>query len=174
MADRRGTVQPYAAEEFPNLFTEPVCSVVALDVERTFWEKATILHEEAHRPPDNVLPPRYSRHYYDLALLAASPVKKRAFGQLDLLSRVIQHKKFFFRRSWSNYDAARPGTFRLLPASERIAELKRDYNKMTVMIFGEPPAFDSLLESLGKLEAEINVTAQFSASEAAGAFGVHH
>ncbi len=158
-------IQPYAAEEFPNLFTEPVCSVVALDAERTFWEKATILHEEAYRPPDKLLPPRYSRHYYDLALLAASPVKKRAFGRLDLLSRVVEHKKFFFRRSWSNYEAARLGTLRLLPASERIAELKTDYNKMAVMIFGEPPPFEDLLASLGELEAEINSLPAASATE---------
>ena len=43
--------------------------------ERTFWEKATILHHEAHRPENSVMPSRYSRHYYDLYRLAHSDVK---------------------------------------------------------------------------------------------------
>ena len=61
---------PYAAEEFPRLFREPVCSVTAIKASRTFWEKATILHQQAHRKSD--LPQGYSRHYYDLCQLAAS------------------------------------------------------------------------------------------------------
>jgi hypothetical protein len=38
------TIQPYAAEMFPNAFEETTCAVVAIRAERTFWEKATILH----------------------------------------------------------------------------------------------------------------------------------
>jgi hypothetical protein len=36
------------------------CEVVALELQRTFWEKATILHAEYHRPPD-------APHVYDRA-----------------------------------------------------------------------------------------------------------
>jgi hypothetical protein len=32
-------------------------------VRRTFWEKATILHSEHHRPIDKPTPDRFSRHY---------------------------------------------------------------------------------------------------------------
>jgi hypothetical protein len=56
------TVCPYAAEDFPELFETPDCFVRAIDAERTFWEKATILHHEAHRPetsPVPVTPTRY-------------------------------------------------------------------------------------------------------------------
>jgi hypothetical protein len=42
-------IQPMMAEELPGLETE-VDDVVAMEVERTFWEKATILHAEYHRP----------------------------------------------------------------------------------------------------------------------------
>ena len=38
----------------------------AIRAERTFWEKATILHQEAHRPKEKIQPPRYSRHYYEV------------------------------------------------------------------------------------------------------------
>lgn len=56
-------IQSYAAMSFPRAFKEPACVVVAIDAERTFWEKATILHQETYRTGP---PPRYSRHYYDL------------------------------------------------------------------------------------------------------------
>jgi hypothetical protein len=46
------TVTPWVAEDFPALFNQPTSHVVALEVERTFWEKATILHAEYHRPAD--------------------------------------------------------------------------------------------------------------------------
>src|SRR5205814_4822425 len=59
------TVTPYVAEQFPQGFREPSCTVKVLSVERTFWEKATILHAEFHRPPEKALPERFSRHYSD-------------------------------------------------------------------------------------------------------------
>jgi hypothetical protein len=73
------TIQPYAATSFPKAFAETDCAVVAIDAERTFWEKATILHQEAHRP--GTIPARYSRHYYDLC---GGPVcSDRFFGFLS-------------------------------------------------------------------------------------------
>ncbi|MHB1233659.1 MAG: nucleotidyl transferase AbiEii/AbiGii toxin family protein [Burkholderiales bacterium] len=65
-------VQSYAAEAFPQLFKQPSCAVQAIRAERTFWEKATILHHEAHRPENSPQPLRYSRHYYDLGKLCKS------------------------------------------------------------------------------------------------------
>jgi hypothetical protein len=50
-----GIVTPYAAEDFPRIFSAPTCSVHVLAAERTFWEKATILHAWHHAPADKVL-----------------------------------------------------------------------------------------------------------------------
>jgi len=43
--------------------------VVALYVARTFWEKATILHAEHHRPAHLPVRDRFARHYSDFASL---------------------------------------------------------------------------------------------------------
>ncbi|TFE92851.1 hypothetical protein B5M44_25765, partial [Shinella sumterensis] len=43
-------IHPYAAEDFPDFFKDPECTVTVLSAQRTFWEKATALHAEAHRP----------------------------------------------------------------------------------------------------------------------------
>ena len=44
----RSSIIPYAAEEFPAFFTKPSYELKVLAAERTFWEKATILHAEYH------------------------------------------------------------------------------------------------------------------------------
>lgn len=149
-------VQPYAAEHFPHMFAKPHVRVTALTAERTFWEKSTILHQEAHRPPTKPMPSRGSRHYYDLAMLAESPVRQSALQQLALLETVVRHKKHFFRCGWAGYDTARPGTLRLVPPDEYLKSLREDYRQMQVMMFQNPPTFDEIREILGDLEKEIN------------------
>jgi len=125
--------------------------------ERTFWEKATILHHEAHRPKDSVVPERYSRHYYDLCLMAAdAALKAAALDKLDLLEDVVLFKKKFYPRGWANYDAAKPGTLKLIPPSHILDAMRQDYVAMQDMIFGRRPSFEELLTSLTVLESEIN------------------
>ena len=149
-------IQPYAAEVFPELFEVSSCSINTLQVKRTFWEKATLLHAEFYRPPGKKIGDRLSRHYYDLACLAQSPIRGELIQDLDLLEAVVSHKNIFFRSAWASYETARVGTFRLMPPSNRIHSLKIDYRKMEEMFFEEPPPFESILETLEKLEHEIN------------------
>ena len=152
----RFTVRAFAAEEFPSMFDEPDVAVTSLLAKRTFWEKATILHAEFHRPAAKALPDRYSRHYYDLAMLAQSPVRAEALADLALLDQVVLHKETFYPSGWARYDLARVGSLRLVPPDERRAALERDYRSMSVMIFGQPPPFGKIIEVLAALEQEIN------------------
>ncbi len=150
-------IKSYVAETFPAAFDEPACRVMAIKAERTFWEKATILHAEAFRPESKSLPLRYSRHYYDLAMMAADPrVKEAAFVDWTLLSTVVDFKTKFYPASWAHYDLAKPGTFRLMPADNNLKMLANDYAQMQVMFFGEIPPFSELMNALQELEAEIN------------------
>jgi hypothetical protein len=115
----------YAAQAFPRFFGQAEFPVRVIRAERTFWEKATILHHEAHRPADSALPARYSRHYYDLARMAASPVKDAALADTDLLAAVVAFKQRFYPRSWARYDLAARGTLRLVPAfADIVARLR--------------------------------------------------
>ena len=152
----RFTIRSFVAEEFPDLFANVDVGVVALLAKRTFWEKATILHAEYHRPPEKALPERYSRHYYDVAMLAEGPVRAEALADIDLLAQVVKHKETFYAAAWARYDLAKPGTLRLSPSETRITALERDYRNMGVMIFGEPPKFDQVMTTLAALEQEIN------------------
>ena len=152
------TIQPYAAHILSEgVSPNPDCAVVAIDAERTFWEKATILHQEAHRP--GTIPARYSRHYYDLYRLGGKPgTKATALSDLALLKSVVEFKERFYYSSWARYDLALPGSFRLSPPENQIPAVERDYREMRDMFYREPPEFDDVLRSLNLLEKEINAS----------------
>lgn len=59
----RHPIQALVGTLAPDAFTDFGTEVVALELERTFWEKATILHAEFHRPSEQPMRDRYSRHY---------------------------------------------------------------------------------------------------------------
>ncbi len=152
----RFTILSFAAEEFPTVVADGDVAVVAPLAKRTFWEKATILHAEYYRPPEKPILDRYSRHYYDVAMLAQGPIRADALADRDLLTQVVRHKETFYPSAWARYDLARPRSFRLTPVEKRFAALERDYRNMAVMIFGDAPKFDWIMETLKVLEEEIN------------------
>lgn len=150
-------IRPYAAEDFPDFFIDPECTVTVLSAQRTFWEKATALHAEVHRPAETATPQYFSRHYYDLAMLLDTEEGKAAAGDFDLLVTVAKHKATFFRSSWASYDTAKPGTLRLMPTESRIKDLRADYRAMAPMMFDEKPlSFDDILAKIKKLQETIN------------------
>lgn len=154
----RHPVQPWIADVLAEAFPDWRCEVTALEVERTFWEKATILHTEYHRPAEKQTPDRFSRHYADTAALARHPVAMRAIDQAGIRERVVAWKGQFFGSSWANYDLAKPGTFRLVPPAERLPALRRDYQAMRDMYLSEPASFEDVLAVLAELERSINET----------------
>lgn len=151
-----GRITSYAAKAFPELFARPDTTVRTIRAERTFWEKATILHQEAHRPEGSPQPARYSRHYYDLARMAASPVRAAALADRELLANVVEFKQRFYPRAWARYDLAMPGSLRLLPGERSLAAVETDYRAMADMIFGTVPDFADIVAQLRALENEIN------------------
>ena len=92
-------VTTWLADAFPQLFDDWNCDVVALEIERTFWEKATILHAESHRPEDKPTPDRFSRHYADTVALALHPDGKRAIHLDEMRTKVVEWKSRFFGSS---------------------------------------------------------------------------
>lgn len=150
-------IRPYAADEFPDFFEDPNTTVTVLSARRTFWEKATALHAEAHRPAASATPQYFSRHYYDLAMLLDSDEGRAAATDLELLATVARHKSTFFRSGWANYDTARPGSLRLMPSQARIKDLRNDYRAMAPMMFDDaPPSFDEILSRIENLQESIN------------------
>jgi hypothetical protein len=152
----RFPVRPYAADVLPNLFEAPEISVETIKAERTFWEKSTILHAEAHRPAGTAQQDRYSRHYYDVYRMLDSEAGKNAAGDEELLAEVVTFKIRFYPCRWANYDSAVRGTLKLVPNDKILKKLKADYGQMREMIFGDYPDLDSVIERLWRFEDDFN------------------
>jgi predicted nucleotidyltransferase component of viral defense system len=148
-------VTSYAAQRYPQIFATPSIQILTVAPERTFWEKATILHKEAFRTNGKV-PPRYSRHYYDLYRMDQSAVKMRAFADLQMLKRVVDFKDRFYHAGSAHYELAQPGTMRLMPPADCTPILRDDYEHMKNMIFGHLPNFEDIMDCTQRLELEIN------------------
>jgi hypothetical protein len=150
-------VTPLVAPSYKGLFADWQCEVLALALERTFWEKATILHAEFHRPMASVMPDRYARHYFDMVRLLYQPQAGAMLADDALRERVVNWKSKVFARSWARYDLAQRGTFRLVPPAHRHAALAQDYSRMRPMFMSKPPSFADLMERLSSAEQELNM-----------------
>lgn len=149
-------IEPYAGTCYPAIFKQKSTSILTVAPERTFWEKATILHQEANRPEHLEMPQRYSRHYYDLYRMSETPVKKKAFSQLNLLKRVVDFKMKFYPRGWAKYPEAVPGTLKLMPPGYRLKALETDYEDMKDMLYDDVPSFETVISAIRTLEKETN------------------
>lgn len=149
------TIRPYIAEAYPEQFGDAFVKVRTTTPERTFWEKITILHREAFRPETSPLPPRMSRHYYDVYRMAKLGVLDRALQDPDLLDQVVTFKAKFYPQKWAHYELAKLGTLRLVPPDHNLKPLQRDYAAMAGMIYGERPEFDELMTETAKIEREL-------------------
>ncbi len=149
-------IRCYAADEYPQLFKASSFQVKVIKPERTFWEKATILHQIASASEDKPVQSRYSRHYYDIYQMNNSAVKEISLGNLNLLQEVAEFKNRFYRSPSARYDLAKPGTLKIVPSENKILSLTKDYEQMKEMLFGTIPSFEEIVENLRNLEMEIN------------------
>ena len=153
---RKASIRSFIAEAYPNILTHSNVDLLASTPERTFWEKATILHQEAFRKEGSLVPDRYSRHYYDLFCMSQTDVKKSALQQRQLLHDVALFKMRFYPRKWAHYELATFDSICLLPAKHSLIRLEKDYQAMKSMIYGRKPSFETILFALAGLEKEIH------------------
>ncbi|CAH0356685.1 nucleotidyl transferase AbiEii/AbiGii toxin family protein [Sphingobium sp. CECT 9361] len=146
-------ILPYVAEDFPGEVPDAVTAVPTLALERTYWEKATILHALHH---SGKLRPGLSRHFYDVFMLDAAGVTERALTERELLEQVVRNKSLLFADAKASYGTAQLGTLRLSVTEAMRKELAVDYAAMAEMFMEEPPAFEELVSRLADIEGRIN------------------
>ena len=151
-------VHPYLFDAFPDIFGPGKFRVRALSVERTFWEKAMLLHEETYRPADKKKRnARMARHYYDLWCLITKGIAAKSIGRDDIFIRAAQHRQIYFSRSWMDYSTLNRGALRVVPLPEQEAEWRQNYQAMNdEMFFGEVPDFDEVLRVVRKFQQYFN------------------
>jgi hypothetical protein len=145
----RVEIVPYAAEQFPQMFEDVACTVVAQARQRTLLEKALILHTDRAK---GRVSQRSSRHAYDLAMLHRSGAVELVTP--ELFRQVATHKRVFGEDAEAG-KAVDSGLF-MVPTEDLRVELARDYQAMGEMFFEDPLPFGKILADLQELEAAIN------------------
>jgi len=134
--------------------SDPI-DVEILRPDRTFWEKATILHSENSRnEPSRIQKRNYmSRHIYDLVKLYNSEYGTMAMANLELLADVVKHKATFYKDNRADYANATPENIKIVPTADLNHNFKVDYEDMAKsMIIGNSLSYEELLEVLCKIE----------------------
>lgn len=150
-------VQPFLEEEFEGFATAAVADVVTLGVERTFWEKATLLHALHHgtlaKPDKNTA--RLSRHLYDLHRLWNDSGVRGRVESAPLLDVVTRDKEVFFRETKARYELVGERRLSATPHTKLERHLRRDYVDMQDMFFPDTavPEFDDLVGTTREIDA---------------------
>lgn len=150
-------IEPYIYNAIPD-FKVSGTSVRTVAIERTFWEKVTILHREANRPENKKMPKRYARHYYDVYQIFNSKYFSDILSCKSILTKVTEFKIKFYNDNWARYEEVLKGNVKVLPPNFRLEELVEDYNSMKEMINGEIPNFNTILVALIELEKILNTS----------------
>jgi len=150
-------VRPYIADDVKG-FDLTVPNVTTVDPVRTFWDKVLILHSLRRSFEDRGVlrggGQRVSRHYYDVDRMLRTGTGQRAATDMAMAADCGRHERMFFKRA--GQDTAVPGSFALVPPPAMLDQLRLDYQAMAVMIFGDVPAFDTVVASITTLEAAVN------------------
>jgi Uncharacterized conserved protein len=135
----------------------PSSHVVVLSPERTFWEKATLIHVECNRGVrENA--ERLSRHWFDLTSLYSHEIGLQAIQNIGLLKDVISLKSIFFNASYAHYGECLTGSFRLVPDPEGLTHLETDFSKMrdAGMLNDSSMSFEEVIEHIRTIESRMN------------------
>jgi hypothetical protein len=153
------TLRPYVDDDLPDQELE-VSNVVTVKPERTFWDKITILHGlyqwHERRGVLRHGGQRVSRHYYDVHRLMQTKEAPQWLADKALAEDCARHARLFFGSPDLGLEAAKAGSFTLLPAAAMMDSLQRDYDAMTGMIFGPVPALDEVLASVQKAQDAVD------------------
>lgn len=155
---RKHLISPYVVGHTMDLFF-PTAEIPVLAGERTFWEKATLIHVECNRSDFESRVERKSRHWYDLALLADHAIGATAISDLMLLRDVVQHKKVFFPSTQAQYEDCLSGGLKLIPNPKSLAALERDYQAMDAagMFPSTPLPIADIIDRLSSLQEQVNL-----------------
>src|ERR1700733_2733537 len=156
----KAPVTPFVAERFPDMFVDKSAVVIALDSQRTFWEKVTLLHAENHRPDPTKLKPNMARHWSDVAVMSSAERFNDQNLSLKLLNDVIKFKQAHFPSNWAHFETAVAPTLLIVPNETLRGILRKDYQQMEEMFPGKRLSFDEILVVLAGLQARMNALEQ--------------
>lgn len=140
------------SDSFPGtLASDPAFQINTVLPERTFYEKVMLLHEEHCKEPGKRRHLRLSRHLFDLYRIKQSPYAESALADKELFDVIVAHRKQFNPIRGISYENHTFQAINFIPPAEVIDLWRQDYEQMGVMIFGEKPSFDEIIQEMSSL-----------------------
>ena len=145
-------------DNFPESpFVEQPIIVNAVIPERTFLEKIFLLHEEFSHSPEQIRVDRMSRHLYDIIKIADTDIANRALSNRELWNSIVEHRHKFIGLKGFDYNTLTPDRIHIVPPDTIIEQWRKDYDAMReIMIYGDSPEFDDLINRIRALNVRIN------------------
>ena len=138
----------------------PRARVKVMDIQRIFWEKATLAHIASVKGQSKWT--GYARHWHDLVKIYESEFWDLCLSDMATAQLVAQVKQHFYNYRMNgaeiSYADAINGNIRIVPAGESLVSLQDDYNDMLKedMFEQDPEPFDQLIAKCGEIEKSLN------------------
>lgn len=121
--------------------------------QKTFIEKAFLLHELFSIERDRLSANRRSRHLYDLERMMDKDFAVNAIKDNDLCGAIQHHRSVYTPVLGVDYSIDFRQNIVLVPPENIIKDWERDYNAMCLsMIYGDKPDFRTLIGRMRVLE----------------------
>jgi predicted nucleotidyltransferase component of viral defense system len=120
--------------------------------QRTFLEKAFLLHEEFQKLPEKIRVDRMTRHIYDLEKLMDTDFAESALNNNDLYNIIVEHRRTLTAMKEVDYSTHVPEKINFVPPAFILDSWRKDYEIMqSGMIYGKSLPFDRLIERIKEL-----------------------
>ena len=155
----RKTIASYIEETHTGTAPAASSEVTALNPERTFWEKVTLLHALHHgtlaKPDKNVH--RLSRNVYDVHRIWKTPKLRTNLLNATLLRAVVENKQVFFKETKARYELVTSFDLNCAPHDNLAAAMREDFAAMESMFFpaSTVPTFDDAIATLKEIEVTV-------------------
>lgn len=147
-------VKTIIAETLPQISTDVVqVSVTTAAPQKTFLEKAFLLHELFSVDHETLPAHRRSRHLYDLYRMMDKDFALAAIQDDALWESIRHHRELFTSIVGVDYNGDIRNRICLVPPEKYRDDWQKDYQNMCdSMIYGLRPTFAELMESMEELE----------------------
>lgn len=147
-------VQSEVQKCYPHIITSVANPVIITAApQKTFIEKAYLLHELFSVPHQQLSANRRSRHLYDLERMMDKDFAINAIKDNTLCHNIQHHRSAFTAVFGVDYSADFRKNIMLIPPDNIIKNWESDYNSMCLsMIYGDKPNFKTLIKRMQELE----------------------
>jgi hypothetical protein len=157
----RSLMEPFEIREIASIvdktypdksFASEAFKIKTVMPQRTFLEKAFLLHEEFQKQPKQIKTERLTRHLYDLEKLMDTEFEKEALMNYGLYKTIVEHRSIFNALRGIDYLNHSPNKINFYPPKKVEKDLKRDYLVMCEnMIYGKYLKWEDLLDRINQL-----------------------